>query len=162
MKDSDIQIKRLQANKEAEICADMMAESEPWITLRRGKQESLEIINDPSREVYIAWLENKIAGFIIIEMTGTFKGYVKSICVSPSHRNKGIGSLLMSYAEERILSETPNVFLFVSSFNMGAIRFYQRLGYERIGELKDFIIEGYSEILMRKTTGPLTYLGRDA
>lgn len=130
--------------------------------MRRGKQESLEIINDPSREVYIAWLENKIAGFIIIEMTGTFKGYIKSICVSPSHRNKGIGSLLMSYAEERILSETPNVFLFVSSFNMGAIRFYQRLGYERIGELKDFIIEGYSEILMRKTKGPLTYLGRDA
>ena len=162
MKDNCIQIKRLDSVTDAGFCADMMANSEPWITLNRGKQESLEIINDPSREVYIAWLQDEIAGFIIVEMSGTFKGYIKSICVSPSHRNKGIGSKLMSYTENRILSETPNVFLLVSSFNTGALRLYKRLGYERIGELKDFIIEGYSEILMRKTIGPLTYLGRDA
>ena len=162
MNDSDILIKRLQVIEEAVTCAEMMASSEPWKTLRRGKQESLEIIKDQSREAYIAWLQNEIAGFIIIEMTGTFKGYIKSICVSPNHRNMGIGSKLMSYAEDRILSETPNVFLLVSNFNKGAIRFYERQGYERIGELKDFIIEGYSEILLRKTTGPLTYLGRDA
>ena len=161
MNDNDIQIKRLDSLTDADHCAEMMAGSEPWITLQRGKQKSLEIINDPSKKVYIAWLQDEIVGFIIIEMKGTFKGYIKSICVSPSHRNKGSGSTLMSYAEDRILSETPNVFLLVSSFNTGAIRFYQRLGYEQIGELKDFIIEGYSEILMRKTTGPLSYLDRD-
>jgi hypothetical protein len=30
------------------------------------------------------------------------------------------------------------------------------LGYQRIGELTDFIVAGYSEILLRKTIGPLT------
>lgn len=157
-----MQIKRLYSVVDAEFCADMMAVSEPWISLGRGRQESLEIIKDQLREVYIAWLKEEIAGFIIIEMIGTFKGYIKSICVSPSRRNMGVGTSLMKYAENRILSETPNVFLLVSSFNEGALSFYQRLGYERIGELKDFIIKGYSEILMRKTIGPLTYLGRDA
>jgi len=62
----------------------------------------------------------------------------------------------MCYAEERIFLETPNVFLLVSSFNTGARNLYQRLGYEEIGEFKDFIVRGHSEILMRKTKGPLT------
>jgi RimJ/RimL family protein N-acetyltransferase len=56
----------------------------------------------------------------------------------------------MGFAEERIFRETPNVFLLVSSFNHRARALYQRLGYEPIGELKDFIVPGHSELLMRK------------
>jgi len=49
---------------------------------------------------------------------------------------------------------SPNCFLCVSSFNTNAQRLYARLGYQRIGELTDFIIPGAGEILMRKTLGP--------
>lgn len=133
-----------------------MARSEPWISLERGYEESLEILLEPSREVYLAWIRKEIVGFIIIEMNGTFKGYIKSICVSPDQRGKGIGSSLMQHAEKRIFSETPNVFLLVSDFNYRARKFYKSLGYEEIGEFKDFIVRGYSEVLMRKTQGPLT------
>ena len=133
-----------------------MAESEPWISLERGYEESLGILLEPSKEVYLAWIKNEIVGFIIIEMNGTFKGYIKSICVSPDQRGKGIGSSLMQYAENRIFSETPNVFLLVSDFNHRARKLYKSLGYEEIGEFKDFVVRGYSEILMRKTIGPLS------
>ena len=133
-----------------------MARSEPWISLERGYEESLEILLEPSREVYLAWIREEIVGFIIIEMNGTFKGYIKSICVSPDQRVKGIGSSLMQHAEKRIFSETPNVFLLVSDFNYRARKFYKSLGYEEIGEFKDFIVRGHSEVLMRKTQGPLT------
>jgi ribosomal protein S18 acetylase RimI-like enzyme len=44
----------------------------------------------------------------------------------------------------------------VSSFNHGARRLYERLGYREVGELANYIVEGYSEILLRKTRGPLT------
>jgi [ribosomal protein S18]-alanine N-acetyltransferase len=44
----------------------------------------------------------------------------------------------------------------VSSFNTDAQRLYERLGYQRVSELPDYIVAGYSEILLRKTTGPLT------
>ncbi|MFN2443136.1 MAG: GNAT family N-acetyltransferase, partial [Thermoanaerobaculia bacterium] len=50
----------------------------------------------------------------------------------------------------------PNVFLFVSSFNDGARRLYERLGYRVVGEVPDYLIPGASEILMRKTIGPLS------
>ena len=43
----------------------------------------------------------------------------------------------------------------VSSFNTDAQRLYKRLGYQIVGELEDYIIPGASEILLRKTTGPL-------
>jgi ribosomal protein S18 acetylase RimI-like enzyme len=42
----------------------------------------------------------------------------------------------------------------VSSFNGDALRLYLRLGYEVIGELKDYLVRGHSEILLRKSKGP--------
>ena len=89
-------------------------------------------------------------------MKGAFIGYIKSICVSSDYRGKGIGTSLMDFAKRRILSETPNVFICVSDFNTKAMDFYLDRGYEVIGEIKDYIIEGSSEILLRKTICPLT------
>jgi ribosomal protein S18 acetylase RimI-like enzyme len=149
------EIRRLLNTDEAELCAGMMANSEPWITLQRNFESSLNIINDPEREVYLATLDGEIAGFIILLMHGAFVGYIQSIYVDPGMRSKGIGSQLMDFAEQRIFSESPNAFICVSSFNQGALRLYKRLGYEAIGELKDYIIAGQSEVLLRKTVAPL-------
>ena len=152
----NVEMRLLRGGDEAEACAGMMAESEPWVTLGRGYQESLSVVSDPSREVYVAIVESVIAGFVVVEMRGAFTGYIKSICVAPDLRGRGIGARLMDYMEERIFRETPNVFLCVSDFNDGARRFYEGLGYETVGELRDYLVRGSSEILMRKTTGPLS------
>ena len=157
----DIEVRQLRGGSESEACARMMAGSEPWITLERGYDESLEIISDPSREVYLAVIGGEIAGFVVLEMSGAFVGYVKSICVSPKWRGRGVGGRLMSFAEERIFLEAPNVFLCVSGFNEGARRFYERLGYEVVGELRDYIVPGRSEILMRKSIAPLARFPKD-
>jgi len=66
----------------------------------------------------------------------------------------------MDYVEKRILSETPNVFICVSSFNGRVQRLYERRGYEVVGELKNWIVPGHSEILLRKTIAPLTEFKR--
>jgi ribosomal protein S18 acetylase RimI-like enzyme len=96
-----------------------------------------------------------ITGFLILRMDGAFSGYVQTVGIAPDWRNKGIGTRLVEFAEERIFSERPNVFMCVSSFNQDAMRLYERLGYTVIGEIKNFIVSGHSEILMRKTIGPL-------
>ena len=151
----DVEIRRIRGGDEAEACAGMMAASEPWVTLGRGYQESLGVVSDPFREVYVAVFDGRITGFVVVEMQGAFTGYIKSICVAPNLRDRGIGARLMAYAEERIFRKTPNVFLCVSDFNDGARRFYQGLGYETVGELRDYLVRGSSEILVRKTMGPL-------
>jgi len=152
----EIEIRRLEHGADAEVCARMMANSEPWITLRRDYDASLKILTDSSREVYLAMVGDEIAGFTILNMHGAFVGYIQSVCVAPPWRGKGIGSELMDYVEKRILSETPNVFICVSSFNKRVQNLYERRGYEAIGELKNWIVPGHSEILLRKTIAPLT------
>ncbi len=152
---SNLEIRRLEGKEEAHECALLMANSEPWITLRRSYDDSLGIISDPSREVYLALHEGKMVGFIILVMQGALVGYIQSVGVWPEWRNKGIGSRLMKFAEERIFGETPNAFIFVSSFNERALRLYRRLGYEIVGELREYIVPGHSEMLLRKTIAPL-------
>ena len=148
-------IERLQNDDDARACAAMMCATDPWLTLGRIFDECLAAVADPTREVWVAREDGAVRGFIIINMRGAFIGYIQTVCVDAGARGSGLGSRLVAFAEERIFRDTPNVFLCVSSFNTRARALYERLGYEVIGELKDYIIGGASEILMRKTIGPL-------
>ena len=146
-----MEINKLENLNEAQWCARLMASSEPWVTLQRNYDESLATICEPAKEVYLASIEGSAVGFVIINMNGAFSGYIQTVCIAPDHRGKGIGSQLINFAEERILRESPNIFLCLSAFNQEAKRLYERLGYQVIGELPDYLVTGYAEILMRKT-----------
>jgi [ribosomal protein S18]-alanine N-acetyltransferase len=153
----ELSITRLAASTEAEECARVMSCSEPWLTLGRSYQASLRMVQDPTREVYLARDRHGLAGFLILCMTGAFVGYIQTVCIQPDRRGHGLGSRLIEFAEGRILKESPNIFMCVSSFNHGARRLYQRLGYQVVGELTDYLVAGYSEILLRKTDQPGEY-----
>jgi ribosomal-protein-alanine N-acetyltransferase len=131
-----------------------MSNTDPWVTLGRGYDACMQVIEDSTREVYVADDESGIAGLIVLCMVGAFVGYIQTVLVAPDHQGKGIGSRLVAYAEDRIFSESPNAFLCVSSFNSGARRLYERLGYSYVGELSDYLVRGHSELLFRKTRGP--------
>jgi ribosomal protein S18 acetylase RimI-like enzyme len=152
----ELAISPLQSEADARACARLMAASEPWITLGRSYETSLDIVGDRSREVYLARDDTGLAGFVILCMTGALVGYIQTICIDPSRRGQGLGSRLVEFAERRILKVSPNVFMCVSSFNLDARRLYERLGYKVVGELTDYIVRGHSEFLLRKTVGPLT------
>jgi len=132
-----------------------MAASEPWITLKRDFAASLRILRDESKERYVAHAGPEVAGFLILNMKGAFVGYVQTVCAAPAFRGRGVGSALMAFAERRAFRESPNVFLCVSSFNPGARRLYERLGYVYVGELPDYLAAGHSELLYRKSIGPI-------
>lgn len=132
-----------------------MAASEPWMTLGAGYERSLKLLSNDTRERYLAKVSGERAGFLVISMQGAFVGYVQLVGVAPAFRGQGVGGSLIRFAEQRIFRETPNVFICVSDFNEAAQGFYAKLGYERVGELKDFIVAGRSEILLRKTIGPI-------
>jgi ribosomal protein S18 acetylase RimI-like enzyme len=153
---SNLRIESLTSASQIQACARIMANSEPWITLKRSYEDSVAILSDPAREVHVALIDDEIVGFTILQKEGAFAGYLQTVAIVPKCRGQGLGTRLIQFAEERLLSEFPNVFLCVSSFNLGAQRLYRRLGYRTIGELTDFIVRGHSEILMRKTIAPLT------
>lgn len=155
-----IDIRAPADDDEVHACAEMMSSSEPWLTLGRTHDQAVKILTSPTREVYVGVIDGRLVGFVVLIMRGAFVGFVQTLAVEPDQRGRGIGEALMRFAEDRILRDTTNVFLCVSSFNDGAMRFYRRLGYEVVGELRDMIIGGHSEILMRKTTGPISEFRR--
>ncbi len=150
-----IAIRPLDQAAEAEECARLMASSEPWLTLRRSYDACLKIVSDTSKEVYVAFVGGRLVGFLIINMKGAFVGYIQTICVRPDSQGQGFGSCLVRWAESRIFRESPNVFMCVSSFNHSAYKLYERLGYTVVGELKDYLVRGHSEVLLRKSIAPL-------
>jgi ribosomal-protein-alanine N-acetyltransferase len=153
-------IRPIATTEEIEACARLLSESEPWITLRQDYTRTLRTMSNAARERYVAMDGGQLAGLLILNLSGVLVGYLQTICVAPDYRGRGIGADIMRFAEDRIFRDHPHVFLFASSFNPDALRFYERLGYSRIGEIPNFLVNGHAEILLRKTVGPT--VGYDA
>lgn len=146
-----IEIRLHQSQHELEQAAALMTGSEPWITLKRNYQAAMATLKDPINEVYVILADREPAGFAILKMKGFLTGYIQTIAVEEKFRGCGIGSAAIALLEERIFRASPNVFLCVSSFNTRAQQLYQKLGYQKVGVLTDYIEKGYDEWLMRKT-----------
>jgi [ribosomal protein S18]-alanine N-acetyltransferase len=157
MAEIEFDIRVLKSDKDKHDCALLMSESEPWKTIGRSYEDVIKILDDDKWiEAYVLKIKGELIGFSVIKMKGAFTGYIQSIVLKPGWRNKGLGKKFISFLEERIFSESPNVFICASSFNINAQRLYKNLGYEVVGELKDYIIKGYSEILLRKSISPIS------
>ncbi len=135
-------------------CAAIMSRTDPWITLGMDFAQCRPAFEGECKEIWIAESGNELAGFVIMQTGGTFSGYIQTICIAEGFRGKGIGTSLLEFCEKRILKYSPNVFICVSSFNQGAARLYYKFGFELIGELENFVKEGFTELLLRKTVGP--------
>jgi ribosomal-protein-alanine N-acetyltransferase len=141
-------------HKEIAVCAAMMSKTDPWITLEMNYEQCLKAFDGECKEIYVVETGNTIAGFVILQICGTFSGYIQTICIDDAYRGKGFGKKLLQFCEERILKFSPNVFICVSSFNKGAIKLYYEFGFKLVGELDNFVKTGFTELLLRKTVGP--------
>jgi [ribosomal protein S18]-alanine N-acetyltransferase len=143
-------IRRCAGADEAALCARMMVSTDPWRTLGRTYDATFALLVDPWREVWVHEGAAGIDGCIVLVLQGAFVGYIQAIVVADHARGSGVGTALLASAEERIRRVSPAVFLTVSSFNPRARALYERLGFEVVGELRDFLVDGHSEIVMWK------------
>ena len=131
-------------------CAQLMSSSEPWITLRRDLDGCRSALRRPGTELFVARSQGARAGFILLAPYGMAGSpYIASFAVAAEARGHGIGSALLRFAEERFIGRA-HLFLLVSSFNQFACEFYSRQGFQFIGELKDYIVAGHSELILCK------------
>jgi [ribosomal protein S18]-alanine N-acetyltransferase len=137
------------AEPEREWCARLMSESDPWLTLGRRYEDCLQRCTHPEYLLFVAHDSRGPCGFILMHPRGVAGSpYVASVAVAHGRRGEGIGTRLMEFAEQYFASR--HIFLCVSSFNQRAQSLYERLGYETVGVLKDYVIDGASETLMHK------------
>jgi len=138
-----------------ESCARMMSATDPWLRYGMDYEQCLKSFEGDFREIYILQIRESVIAFAVLQMLGTFKGYIQTLCVDEKFRGQGHGTKLLQFCEERILKVSRNIFICVSEFNHGAIKIYEGFGFELVGSLHDFLKQGFSELLYRKTVGPI-------
>ncbi|MEO8660512.1 MAG: GNAT family N-acetyltransferase [Bryobacteraceae bacterium] len=140
----------LASDADPEWCANLMAASEPWLTLGRDREACLACCRAPQFEMLMVRRDGERCGFLLLHPTGVAGSpYIASIVIHPTARGQGIGSKLLEAAEVR-QPDARHIFLCVSSFNLRAQRLYERRGYSKAGEFPDYVVAGTSEILMHK------------
>ncbi len=138
-------------SEELEWCARLMASTDPWITLGRGLEQCREAVHRDGYAILLAHDGETPLGFIRVHPNGLAGSpYIASVAIADEARGRGVGSMLVRHVEESYANTHRHIFLCVSSFNNRARRLYERLGYERVGELIDYVIDGQSEFLMMK------------
>jgi ribosomal protein S18 acetylase RimI-like enzyme len=132
----------------------MISSSEPWIRLGTTMESCLKFCHDSEYMVFAARNENEMCGAMVIHPRGLASSpYLKSIVVDSRFRSMGVGKALLGYAEGFFREKSKHFFMCVSSFNPRARALYERLGYSKVGEFADYILEGESEILLHKRIG---------
>jgi ribosomal protein S18 acetylase RimI-like enzyme len=148
-------IERTTNTEDFAICAGIMVKTDPWLTLGMDHAHCLQSFPGAFREVFVLKDAAGIIGFVVMQTQGTFKGYIQTLAIKETHRGLGFGTKLLQFCEQRILQYSPNVFICVSETNKGALALYIKLGFELIGELKDFVKTGFTELMLRKTVGQM-------
>jgi len=82
----------------------------------------------------LAEADGKLAGFTIVDSRPPRMGYVVTIDVAPEMRRLGVASALLIEIETRLRKQgSPGIRLEVAVNNQGAIDFYARHGFRKIG-----------------------------
>ena len=91
----------------------------------------------------------RVAGVLALQEGVLLGNFVSLLAVRVDAAGRGLGRALMAAAEARTL---PRRWLFVSADagNRGALAFYRKLGFARVGRLPDLVRPGRVELLLRK------------
>src|SRR6185503_7404872 len=148
-------IRRNAAMSEISLCARLMASTAPWDELFFTEEQCFENLSDPGLVIHVAAVDNSIVGFIATRATGVEgEPLLEYICVKPQYRSMGVGTKMIRYVEEKVFPDEDNIYLFVSDINPRAIALYKRVGYEQVGELKNYNLWGQTEYIFRKFRRP--------
>lgn len=136
-------------------CAEIITDSLLWRTYYRTVDDAVASIEgsfQPDSRRWVFETDGMVTGFIIAYERGMFGeyGYIRLIGVDAAYRGTGIGTALLTTAEDYLFTLHPWVFLTVTDFNTDAQQFYSRLGYEKIGRIPDYRRPGIAEFMLMK------------
>lgn len=110
------------------------------------------VIENPVYEAFVAEVDGKVVGHTIT-ITSCGDMDILSVAVSPSFRRFGIGGKLMgNIFENAAKNGVTDIFLEVRKSNIPAISLYEKNGFEKIGERKNFYdLPREDAVLMKKS-----------
>ena len=121
---------RIQARDDEIFCTLVPAQH----FYKRYPPEELDYANyidNPEKTVFFAYIDEELAGQIILRKNWNGHAYIEDIAVEVRFRRRGIGTLLMGQAVEWAKSNRlPGIMLETSNVNVPACRFYEQYGFK--------------------------------
>lgn len=94
-------------------------------------------------------------GVMVIRQPWLAGPYMQFLAILPTAQGRGFGGALLDWFEAEARSAgSGNLWICATAFNHGAIRLYERAGFERAAALDSLIKPGIDEVLMRKRLRP--------
>ena len=149
---------KMAAEKHIIACTNILQSTEIGAVYFSNYEKTVALLSHAlaQQELFVALNDHEeCLGFMYFMSNGVFGSYpyLHIIPVKEEYRNLGIGKQLIKYFEENSsdYSSTKH-FLTVDDFNPKAKKLYESLGYQCVGELKDFYKNGITSYIMMKAT----------
>jgi GNAT superfamily N-acetyltransferase len=133
--------------------AEAIVAMPPWSAMDYPADAMARFLAMPSDGAsrYLIEVDGAEAGAVAVRHPWLKGPYLELLALLPPFQRRGIGAGIMSWFEQagRGLG-ARNLWVCASSFNDGALRFYQRHGFRPAATLPGLVAERYDEILLRK------------
>ena len=142
--------------EDREPVIQILTSSDPWKRLGfiAADWDRIFVPLPAGRDTFVLEIDGTVSGIAILRRKFLFGDYLELLGIAPSATGRGLGGRLLSHVESLTFARAKNLFACVSDFNDAARAFYRKQGYKEIGPMPNFLIPGYAEILLRKTSGP--------
>ncbi|MDR3556193.1 MAG: GNAT family N-acetyltransferase [Syntrophobacteraceae bacterium] len=133
----------------------ILCSMEPWLTMEYTPEafEFYLLHADPALARHVVMIAGEVAGILSLRNPWLFGPLIELLALFDGFRNKGIGGTIVEWVGKRYKAE--NLWVTVASFNLAALRFYKRAGFEKTATLENLIKPGWNEVLLRKRVGQI-------
>lgn len=140
-----------------DVDALLAIETAVFQTDRLSRRSFRRLVASPSASVLVASVAGQLGGYcIVLFRAGSAAGRLYSIATSPAALGVGIGRALIEAAEKECRSRgRPVLRLEVREDNLRAIAIYEKAGFQRVGEERDYYEDGMTAVRMTKVVSGL-------
>jgi ribosomal protein S18 acetylase RimI-like enzyme len=144
---------RILTPDEAIIVSQSLVKMEPWRTLGYSADTLSNYLlrSDDLLYRYALVDSEKIVGVLCVRYPWLRGACLELLAIFPSQQGKGSGREVINWLESELRENNlRNLWTLVASFNLEARHFYEKVGFVEVGQFDDFIVAGYTELLLRK------------
>jgi ribosomal-protein-alanine N-acetyltransferase len=111
----------------------------------------IDLINRCQDHFFVASFRGGVVGYAVASVNGT-QGHVVSVAVDPRHRRRHIGTALISAVTKKLAEEgIGHIRLEVRKGNMGAIAFYERMGFREFSRIVHYYGDGEDALVLERS-----------
>jgi ribosomal protein S18 acetylase RimI-like enzyme len=142
----------------AERLGTALAEIDPWARYAYAPSALTAYLAGQEADAprFAIHVNGTLAGAIGVRRNWLRGPYLQFLGILPCFQHQGVGSVALAWFEgEARAVRAQNLWVAASDFNTRALAFYEHRGFHRVATLEDLVVEGGSEILLRKRLSPI-------